>query len=86
MGEEEGGKKAPPTSFSLLTSTNIKISPQNFLTFSFKPFTSPKLLNLNHPSEKWFFWSNPYKIEVMRTSLTETLELPNSGHMPTSTM
>ena len=31
-------KKAPPTSFSPATSTNVGISPQNFLTFSFNPF------------------------------------------------
>ena len=35
-----GGKKAPPTSFSSVTSTNIGISPQNFLTFSFNPFAT----------------------------------------------
>ena len=30
-----GGKKVPhPTSFSLVTSTNVGISPQNFLTLS----------------------------------------------------
>ena len=33
-----------------------------------------------------FFWSNPYKIEVMITSLIEMLELPNFGHMTISTM
>ena len=33
------GQKAPPTSFSPVTSTNVRISPQNFLTFSFNPFT-----------------------------------------------
>ena len=33
-----GVKKAPPTSFSHVTSTNVTISPQNFLTFSFNPF------------------------------------------------
>ena len=31
------GAKRPPTSFSLVTSTNVGISPQNFLTFSFNP-------------------------------------------------
>ena len=31
-----------------------------------------------------FFWSNSYKIEVMMTSLIETLELPNFGHMTES--
>ena len=33
-----GGKKAPPTSFSPVTSTNVEIRRQNFLTFSFNPF------------------------------------------------
>ena len=61
-----GGAKKPPLSpvctiFSPVTSTNIGISAQNFLTF------------------------NPYKIEVMITPLIEMLELPNFGHMSTST-
>ena len=55
----KGGQKGPPTSFSSVTSENVGISPQNFLTFSFNPFdtlmkffkflpsASPKLLNLN---------------------------------------
>ena len=80
-----------------LISTNIEISPQNFLTFIFNPFVilvqhfkgipsvSPKLLNLNqeHPSKKWFFWSNPYKIEIM---ITLMLELLNFGHITKSTI
>ena len=33
-----GGKKAPTTSFSPVTSTNVGISLKNFLTFSFNPF------------------------------------------------
>ena len=33
-----------------------------------------------------FFWSYPYKIEVMITSLMEMLTLPNFGHMTTSTI
>ena len=59
-------QKGLPTSFSSANSTNRGIKPQNFLTFSFNPFTtlvynckliptaSPKLLNLNqdHPSKK----------------------------------
>ena len=97
------GQKDPPTSFSPVTSTNVEISPQNFLTFNFNrfvtlvlnfnaiPSTSTKLLNLNQDqtSKKWFFWSYPYKIEVMIimiTSLIEMLELPNFGHMTTSTI
>ena len=39
MGGRGGGKKAPYQFFPL-TSTNVKISPQNFLTFRFKPFAT----------------------------------------------
>ena len=35
---QDGGQKGPPTSFSSVTSTNVIISPENFLTFSFNPF------------------------------------------------
>ena len=38
------------------------------------------------PQKYWFFWSNPYKIEVMITPFIEMLELPNFGHMTTSTI
>ena len=31
--------------------------------------------------KKWFFWSVPYKIEIIMTSVIEMLELPNFGHM-----
>ena len=62
-----GGTKRP--SFSPVTSTNVGIILQNFLTLSFNPFAtlvenvkvvpcaSPKLLNLNqeHPSKKLLF-------------------------------
>ena len=64
-----GAQKGPPTSFSPVTSTNVGFGPQNFLTFSFKPFATlvqnfkfvpsaiPKLLNFNedHPSKKAIF-------------------------------
>ena len=67
--QDGGDKKALPTSFSAVTFTNIRISPQNFLTFSFNlfatliqnfkfiPSTSPKLLNLNqnHLKKKQHF-------------------------------
>ena len=33
-----GTKKAPPTNFFTVTSRNVAIFPQNFLTFSFNPF------------------------------------------------
>ena len=86
--------------FSVISTKVRRITPKIFLTFNFNPFAtlmqnftfvpsvSPNLLNLNqdHPSKKRFFWSNPYKIEVMITSLTEMLEFPNFGHMTTSAM
>ena len=62
-----GSKKALPTSFSPLISTNIGISPLNFLNFNpfatlvqnfkFVPSTSPKLLNWHQdqPSKKATF-------------------------------
>ena len=71
MGGGGGGRgqKGPPYQFSPVTSTNVGFGPQNFLAFSFNPFStlvqnfkfapsaSPKLLNLNqgHPSKKAIF-------------------------------
>ena len=58
-GGRGGWQKASTTSFSSITSANVRISPQKVLTFGFKSFTtlvqnskfvnsaSPKLLNLN---------------------------------------
>ena len=68
----EGGAK----SFSPVSSRNVGISSQNFLTFKPIPTASPKLLTLNQttPPKKLFFWS------VMITSITshmEMLRLPN---------
>ena len=77
------GPKRSPTSFSPVTSRNVRLSTQNFLTFSFKPFATfmfnfkaipnlnPKLFNLNqeHPSKT--FGQN-IRSEVMITSLTES--------------
>ena len=37
---QEGGPKRPPTSFSHVTSTNVRISPKNFLTFGFSAFST----------------------------------------------
>ena len=39
-GRREGEQKAPSTSFPPVTSTNVGISSQNFLTFSFNPFST----------------------------------------------
>ena len=35
-----GGQKGPPTSFSPVTSANVRITAQNVLTFGFNPFTT----------------------------------------------
>ena len=40
MGVET--KKSPPTSFSPVTSTNVRTGLQNFLTFSFNLFATPE--------------------------------------------
>ena len=37
-GAGEGGDKKPYTSFSPVTSTNVRTRPHNFLTFGFNPF------------------------------------------------
>ena len=75
-----GAKSPPPLTFSCNPFATLV---QNF---KFVPGTSPKSLNLNQdpPSKKWFFRSNPYKIEVMITFLIEMPQLPNFGHMTTS--
>ena len=37
----DGGEaKRPPTSFSPVTATNVRLSPQNFSTFSFSLFAT----------------------------------------------
>ena len=38
------------------------------------------------PQKKRFFWSNPYKVEVMITFLIEMPELPKFGQVTTSTI
>ena len=38
--QDVGGQKSPPTSFSPVTSTNVRISAQNVLAFSFNPFAT----------------------------------------------
>ena len=94
------GTKKPPTSFSSVTSTNVGISPQNFLILVLtllphlceisSPYLMPSyIIELGAksiPQKNWFFWSNPYKIEVMITSLIEMLELAHFGYMTTSTI
>ena len=73
------GKKGSPTSFSPVASTNVGISPR-LLPNSFKISSSYLVSVPNHgtctkttPQKKQFFWSNPYKLEVMITSLIQML-------------
>ena len=81
-----GGAKMPhSTSFSPVTSTKVGISPKNFLTLLPHWCEIPSLYLMpvpnywtwtkTAPQKKQFFRSNPYKIEVVITSLTEMLEL-----------
>ena len=93
--QDEGrGQKAPATSssFSPVTSTNVGISLQNYLAFTFNIFATlvpvPNYWTWTKttPQKRRFFWSNPYNIEVVITSLIEMLQLPNFGHMNTSTI
>ena len=85
---QNGGPKRPlPISISSVTSTNVGISCQNVLTFSFNPFVTLSLCcrqsqsQINElgtkttPSKMGFFWSNPYQTELVITSLIEMLEL-----------
>ena len=94
-----GSTRKPPTSFSLVISKSYPPPKKKtiILTFSFNPLdtnfkviytASLKLLKLNHvhPSKNLVFSVKFLKIEVMVTSLMETLELPNFGHMITSTI
>ena len=83
----QAGAKRPPSSLSPVTSTNIGISVQTFwlsvLTFlpHWCKISRPYLVAVSTYwtwtkstlQRKWFFWSNPYRIEVMIASLTEML-------------
>ena len=94
-----GGRKAPPTSFSPVTST-YELVPKTFwllvltlLPHWYKTSRSYLVPVPNYwtstdctPQKHCLFWSNPYKIGVMITSVIEMLELPNFGHMITSTI
>ena len=63
-------------SFAIVSSYCFTSEIQKFITH-LNPITWTKTT----PQKKRFFWSNPYKMEVMITSLLEILELPNFGHM-----
>ena len=78
------GAKRSPCQFSPVISAKVGIR-----NFSFNPFgTLPNYWTWTNTTlqKNDFFWSNPSKIEVMITFLIETSELPNFGHMATSTI
>ena len=94
-----GGQKSPFLSvFPLYFLQTLESAPKIFrlLVLTLLPHchrvaarASPKLVNLEPRSlltKLLFFLSNPYKIEVVITSLIEMLELPNFGHMIASTI
>ena len=85
--------KRPPTSFSAVPPTNRGIRPQIF--WIIVSIFLPNLCKISRPylvpvpnywtrtkrthQKNWFFWWNPYKIEVMITSVIKMLELANFG-------
>ena len=93
-------KKTSPTSFSPVTLQTLKLPLKTFcllvltLLSHWCKISRLYLVTLPNyststnstPQKSSFFWSSPYKIEVAITSFIETLELPNFGHMNTSTM
>ena len=99
-GKGRDKKVLPPTSFSPVTSTNVGISPKTFwiLVLTIFPhwckISSLYLVPVPNywtwtkttPQTKPFSRSNPYKIQVVITSLREMLQLPHFGHLNTSTV
>ena len=91
------GVKKAPCQFSPWNFYKRKNWPENIFDFQFQPFchtcvnfkvipsASPNLLNLTNPQKSDFVGIWPFKIEIMITSLKEMLELPDLGHMTTST-
>ena len=86
------GQRASPTSLSPVTSINIGISHQNFLTFSLTHLPHWCKISSSYLMSVPNYWTwtkttsqkNPYKLEVMITSLIEMLELPNFDQVTTS--
>ena len=88
-----GSQKAStllPTSFSLVTSTKVGISPNNFLTFSFKIFfcsgvTCQVCIQCQYHIIELDTKKSDFPGQIL-TSLKEMLELPKFGHKTTSTV
>ena len=94
------GELKLPAIFSPTTSTNVGISLQNFLTFSFNPLAtlvwnfkaipsdSPNFIELEPrlSCQKSGFSGQTCKTEVMISSLIKVLALLNFGHMASFTI
>ena len=100
-GWGEGVRKPPlPTSFSPVISIIVGLAHKTFwlvfitLLIDWCKISSLYLVPVPNywtwtktaPEKKRFFWSNPYKIELMNTSLIQMLQIPNFGHMTTATI
>ena len=95
-----GGEQKLPAIFSPRASTNVGISPQQFLTFSFNPLAtlvwnfkaipsdSPNFIELEPrlSCQKGGFSGQTCKTEAMIGSLIKVLALPNFGHMAAFTI
>ena len=89
-----------PTSFSAVTPTNVWLDPKIFwlIVSTFlrhlhkiskrylEPVPNYWTWTKSTSQNIWFFLWNPYKIQVMITSVIKMLQLPNFGHMATSTI
>ena len=84
-GAKSASPHFPSISLSSVTSENVRISLQRFLTF-LPRWCKISTWTKTTPPKKQFFWSNLYKIKVTITSLVEMLELPKFGHMKTFTL
>ena len=97
----EGAKRPPAlTSFSPVTSANVRLVPKTFWLLVLTLLTDwckiPSLYlapvpnywtwTKTIPQKKQFFWSIPYKIEVMITYLIQILKLPSFSHMTICTI
>ena len=60
----QGEQKGPRTIFSSVTSTNVRISPHNFLTYSFDLFVTPGSIPYPVPVPNYWTWAKitPQKI------------------------
>ena len=73
---------------AILFKVRIERSSYQYFSLQFLQYKTQIIELKPRPALKYrvFFWSNLYKIKVMITSDIEMLEVPNFGHMTTSTI